>query len=574
MKILGLDVGTKRIGVAKADSSVRIAIPYGMVGVDGTEFEKIEKLARIYDAECFVIGLPRNNNGEETAQSKYVRNFAKNLKLKLPNAKIKFQDESLTSVLARENLKNKKGGINKKRGDVDTEAAVIILQDFLESLSRPTTPAFKIASKPLPPKAPAPVAETSPASALKIPEPPKAEKTQVKDPTALEPYSALNSPKTAKKRPLTGKPYKKGYKKWLFIRVLIIFLIFLGIGFISFKIWYKNALSSVAGIDCSASENVANESCKAVEFKIEDGDSVSAIADRLESTGLIKSAFAFKLFVKLNGTSAGLKAGVYNLSRALSVEELVKNFVDGTTNAIVFRLTVLPGETLADFKKRLSNLSYSDEEISAALSKTYSHPILAGKPADKNLEGYLFGDTYEFYQTDSIEKIITTMLDQLTQVVSKNNLKNKFESRGLTLYQGIILASIIQKEAGNLSLEDQKNVASVFYNRLENGMPLGSDVTVSYALSLLSSEERAKYTDNAAKLEIDSCYNTRKNSGLPCGPISNPGSFALIAAANPSETSYLYFLTGDDGVMYYSDTDSGHLQNIRDHCQELCNADL
>ena len=86
MKLIGLDVGTKRIGVSKADSSVKIAVPYGMVDVDGNEFEKIEKLSRIYGTNFFVIGLPRNNQGEETAQSAYVRKFARTLKAKNPSA--------------------------------------------------------------------------------------------------------------------------------------------------------------------------------------------------------------------------------------------------------------------------------------------------------------------------------------------------------------------------------------------------------------------------------------------------------------------------------------------------------
>ena len=93
MKIIGLDVGTKRIGVARADSSVKIAIPMETVEVDGTEFEKIKRLARLQGTNFFVIGLPRNLQGEETAQSRYSRDFAKRLKKELPEAKIAFQDE-------------------------------------------------------------------------------------------------------------------------------------------------------------------------------------------------------------------------------------------------------------------------------------------------------------------------------------------------------------------------------------------------------------------------------------------------------------------------------------------------
>ncbi len=576
MKIIGLDVGTKRIGVSKADSSVKIAIPYGLVGVDGNEFEKIEKLAKIYGTSLFVIGLPRNNQGEETAQSKYVRNFAKNLKTKIPAAKIKFQDESLTSVLAKENLRHKKGGINKKAGDVDTEAAVLILQDFLESYSR-NIDSLNQKSTPKPLVAPTPpIAASAPLSPLKPAktEPKSAPRASIKVETAALPSSEEKPLETPEFKPRVGKPYKKGYKKWLIIRILIILAIFLGLSFIIAKIWYSASLKPVLSADCSLSENADSDACKFIEFKVESGTSVSEIAEKLNEAGLIKNPLAFKIYAKLNKNSSELKAGTYKFKKSNSVEEIITALVEGATSNIVFRLTVLPGETIVDFKKRLTPLGYSEEDIDSALSAKYSYPALAGKPDDASLEGYLYGETYEFYQDDPVDKIIGRMLEELSSTISKNNLKNKFESRGLTLYQGIILASIIQKEAGNLSLEEQKNIASVFYNRLEAGMNLGSDVTVTYALNQLSAEERAKYTDNAEKLTIDSCYNTRLHTGLPCGPISSPGAFALIAAANPSETSYLYFLTGDDGMMYYSDTDSGHSQNILEHCQELCNVGL
>ena len=133
MKVVALDVGTKRIGVAKADTSVKIAIPDGTIVVNnGTEFDEIRSILRLNKTDYVVLGLPRNNQGEETAQSVYVRDFAKKLKAKIPTVKIRFQDESLTSVEAESRLKSRKG-YNFAKGEVDTEAAAIILQDFIES---------------------------------------------------------------------------------------------------------------------------------------------------------------------------------------------------------------------------------------------------------------------------------------------------------------------------------------------------------------------------------------------------------------------------------------------------------
>ncbi len=158
----------------------------------------------------------------------------------------------------------------------------------------------------------------------------------------------------------------------------------------------------------------------------------------------------------------------------------------------------------------------------------------------------------------------------MERIIKENDLEAKFSVQGLSLDQGITLASIVQKEAHGA---DQPTVAQVFLSRIKYGIPLGSDVTVSYALDVVD-PERKIYIDNQSALMIDSCYNTRRYAGLPCGPISSPSLSALLAVANPSDTSYLYFLTGDDGTMYYSYTEAEHNQNIRDHCQVLCNVSL
>ena len=131
----------------------------------------------------------------------------------------------------------------------------------------------------------------------------------------------------------------------------------------------------------------------------------------------------------------------------------------------------------------------------------------------------------------------------------------------------------MQKEANNAA--DQAKVARVFYNRLAQGMSLGSDVTTQYALDLVD-PNREIYTNNAEALQIDSPYNTRLYPGLPYGPISNPGKQALKATATPDSdaSNYLFFLTGDDGMMYYSTTEGEHQQNIINHCAELCNVAL
>ena len=169
MRIIGLDVGTKRIGVAKADTSVRIAIPNGYVLVNGQEIPEILRIARLNDTNFFVVGLPRSNDGNETAQSAYARKFADTLAASMSGARIYFQDESLTSVVAEERLKKRKK--NFEKGEIDAEAASIILQDFIEHYAAKL--AQNAASK-IPNQLVNPVAEMnpsfSPASTLGSPE--------------------------------------------------------------------------------------------------------------------------------------------------------------------------------------------------------------------------------------------------------------------------------------------------------------------------------------------------------------------------------------------------------------------
>ena len=124
MRILALDVGEKRIGVARADSDTRIAVPVGYIDVNGLEWQEIARIANLNGTTLFVIGLPRSNDGNETAQSAYVRNFARVLTQKIPGAKVSFQDESLTSVMAEERLKSR--GKAYEKGEIDAEAAAII----------------------------------------------------------------------------------------------------------------------------------------------------------------------------------------------------------------------------------------------------------------------------------------------------------------------------------------------------------------------------------------------------------------------------------------------------------------
>ncbi|MBR2855443.1 endolytic transglycosylase MltG [Candidatus Saccharibacteria bacterium] len=460
MKVIGLDVGEKRIGVAKADSNTRIAVPVGYVVVDGTEWQQISQIARLNNTNLFVVGLPRSNEGAETAQSIYVRDFVKKLTELIPGARVRLQDESLTSVVAEERLKQRKK--RYERGDIDAEAASIILQDFLEGLGRGAK-------------------ETSTEPDNDGPKPNRSEKSR--------------------------KKHKMGGVAVTIIALLVAGLIAGGVTF--GIVWFKN-------------------------------------------------------------------------QRAKEREEYYRQ-LESEMEAKTFNFTIRPGETIYEIKKQLAEVDrnggqtegellpkYTEAEIEAGFAANYDFSFLKERPEGATLEGYLYPETYNFYGNATVEDILKRFLSKMNEVISQNDLIAKYQAHNLSLFEGITLASVVQKEA---PASEQATVAQVFLSRLSHGIPLGSDVTVSYALDTVD-PSRSTYSDNAAALSVNSCYNTRLHGGLPCGPISNPGLSALLAVANPSDTSYLYFLTGDDGMMYYSYTESEHNQNIYSHCQELCNVSL
>jgi UPF0755 protein len=304
--------------------------------------------------------------------------------------------------------------------------------------------------------------------------------------------------------------------------------------------------------------------CLEKNFTIETNESTQSISQRLKTDGLIQNALVFQIYLRLNGQSDKIQAGDYLLSSSQSVPEIVDFLVNGEIVENTFRVTFLPGETLRQTRKRLLDAGYPEQDADAALAKAYDHPVLDGKPADATLEGYIYGDTYEFYYGTSAEEIIIRTLDQLYSVAKDNNLMAKYAAQGLTFYQGLTLASIIQREA---KMADMPQVAQVFLLRLKQGIMLGSDATVAYAADQID-PDRDK-TD-MSYLGLDSPYNTRKYSGLPPGPISSPGLIALESVANPAEGEYLYFLTGDDGIMYYAYTESEHERNKSLYCKELC----
>lgn len=567
MKIIGLDVGTVRIGVARADTATKIAIPDGFINVNGQEISEIQRKLRLYNSNILVMGMPRSNNGNQTAQSEFVKQFARQVAATIPGLKIYFQDESLTSVEAERRLKARKN--NYQKGEIDAESASIILQDFIERM--------QVALNNQQSLSPASLGEANNNSDNQNPASNFAKEEEVA------------SSKSSKKQ-----PKKKSFMKKIII-AMVILLSIASLGVFGAYAWYEKQLAAPKSFSCKFNSPAAaatseaseeNPDCHYQKFEIKTNQTIGDIAENLKKAGLIRSDFAFKTYLKLSSKSAKIKAGTYSLRANLSAKEIVEQMEKGVASSEVFNLTVLPGETLKEIKQKLIKLGYLSEQIDTALLKKYDSPVLKGlydsegkltnpaQPANVALEGYLYGETYQFYKGETVEHIFETMINQLNSVVVANNIEEKFQKRGFSLREGLILASIIQKEAHS---EDMPGVSMVFQNRLKVGMTLGSDVTATYAADLVNpNRDRNDPNNNLRVLETDNLYNTRKHTGLTPGPICSPGITAILAVAEPDENkrSMRYFLTGDDGKMYYSVTDTEHTQKIRDYCQKLCSVGL
>ena len=320
-------------------------------------------------------------------------------------------------------------------------------------------------------------------------------------------------------------------------------------------------------------------------FEIKDGSTFEEISSQLEKRKLIRSALAFDIYARIQGKRGSLKASTCSLRSSMSARDVLNKLNQGCRDFV--SIMFYPGATIEKplykpagatidqekmhIKYVLKSAGFSDQDITTALKKQYDMPLFAGKPAGATLEGYIFGETYYIDKSATAEDVLKEAFSHMYNVVQKNDLVEKYRQKGLSLYQGITLASIVQRELNcegkptaerkNRCYEYQRTIAQVFLKRLKENIVLGSDVTFIYAGDMMKVNP---------SVDLDSPYNTRKYPGLPPGPIASPGELALKAVANPSETDYLYFIAGDDGLIYFAKDEAGHQKNIREHCQVMC----
>lgn len=339
-------------------------------------------------------------------------------------------------------------------------------------------------------------------------------------------------------------------KKRLWLRFLLIVAIFLITALagsaLYAKRWYDTALTA------------RSNNTELVVFTIEEGSSVKEIAALLEEQSIIRSSRAFDWYMRSRTDRDNIQAGTYELSQSMDIKAIADAFVQGNVAKNLF--TILPGSRIDQIRQKMLDSGYTKESIDLAFNpKQYSdHPALVDKPDDASLEGYLYPDSYEKIAETSPTDIVTLALDEMNKKLTPD-LRRAIAKQGLSVHEGITLASVIEREVS--SKDDRATVAQVFFKRLKEDMPLGADATFYYA---------AAVTGERASPDLDSPYNTRMYKGLPPGPISNVSVSSLQAVAEPAQSDYLYFVSGDDGVTYFTRTQAEHEAATEKYCQENC----
>jgi UPF0755 protein len=295
------------------------------------------------------------------------------------------------------------------------------------------------------------------------------------------------------------------------------------------------------------------------------GSSLDEIANTLKSKGAIRADWAFKQYVRSHELSDKLKAGTYRLYSDQDVASVVDDLVAGKVAVNLF--TILPGQRLDQIRQAFIDGGFAAADVDAALNPDNykNHPALVDKPAGASLEGFLYPDSFQKTADTAVATIITASLDEMASFLTAD-LRSAYAAEGLTTYQAIILASIVEREVSNGS--DRPTVAQVFLKRYKIGMMLGSDVTACYGAILAGVMKTGDSCNNF--VQYDSPHNTRIHTGLPPSPISNISKSGLEAVAHPAQTDYLYFVAGDDGVTYFSKTNAEHEALTAEHCKKLC----
>ena len=282
---------------------------------------------------------------------------------------------------------------------------------------------------------------------------------------------------------------------------------------------------------------------------VNQGDSLGVVARRLASAGVVRSARAMVLYAELTGGGRNLKPGDYAFGGGESITEVLRHMVNGDFIAVT--VAIPEGATLHQIAERLKEAGLVCQGQFEDAARWGPLPAALGlEPL--GAEGYLFPATYRFSPHASIEQILAAMLGRFYSAMPPRGEERLFELH-LSAHELVTLASIIEKEAKMPG--ERPTIASVFYNRLRLGMPLQSDPTAQY-------NPEGEIEPAATAVHTASAFNTYSFSGLPPGPIANPGMLSIMAALYPAQTDFLYFVARNDGTHIFSRTLREHQRAI------------
>ena len=378
----------------------------------------------------------------------------------------------------------------------------------------------------------------------------------------------------------TVKPAKKKKKsrlKGFLVTVLVLLILFGAGGF--FGLRYAE----------SALQPVDPNSKQYMTVQIPDGSNVQEIGSTLEKSGVIKNGLVFTLYAKYKNYT-GLKSGYYNLQKSMSVEDVIKELQKGGTpepqEVTLANLTIPEGYTLeqiaqtvgqlqGDFKEPLTAEAFlakvQDENFIAQEVAKYPNLLESLPTKDSGvryrLEGYLFPATYTIKENTTVESLIDSMLAAMDKNLSSHYAAIK--EKNLTVNELLTIASLVEKEGAKT--EDRKLIAGVFYNRLNLGMPLQSNIAILYAEGKLG--QNISLSDDAAiDTSIDSPYNDYTKVGLMPGPVDSPSLDAIESSINQTKSDYLFFVANvQDGKVYYATTLEEHERNVQEHINSKLN---
>ena len=377
--------------------------------------------------------------------------------------------------------------------------------------------------------------------------------------------------RSAKERQANKKKRQNNVAKkivWTIIALLLVTLAVTGVFVYSY-------------IDSALKPVNANDT-EYVTLEIPAGSSAKEIGSILEKKGLIKSGQVFNYYSKFK-SYANFQSGYYNLQKSMDLDTIAKALQKGGTDTpqppTLGKVVVPEGYTLNQIAEAVEKSGNKKVSISAKdfLSKVQDESfiskmvakypkLLSGLPAKDSgvkyrLEGYLFPATYNYTSDTTAETLIDQMLATMDSKLS--TYYEVLESKNLTVNDVLTLASLVEKEGS--TDEDRKNIASVFYNRLNQGMPLQSNIAILYAEGKLG-KKTTLAEDAAIDTNIDSAFNVYKNPGLMPGPVDSPSLSAIEATVNPNKTDYLYFVANTEtGTVYFATTYEEHAKNVEEH---------